>query len=94
MGKRLARVKTFTFLIHVNLNYPDLNFHLLGEGATHLTSFLCPTSVSKLMNATKILKFEKEDASNGFYTMELFFLSPDFSSEHSEIFPTIFYMPC
>ena len=54
--------------------------------------FLCPVRISRIMNA-KISKFEREDKSNGIPLLhhDFFFLSREFSYEHSERFLTIFF---
>ena len=61
--------------------------------------FLSPVIICRIMNANnnknKNSKFEKEAKSHEtqFYTIELlFFLSLDVSYEHSEVFPTIFFL--
>ena len=55
--------------------------------------FVCPVSISRIMNAKKISKFEREVKSNGNTLLPhtFFFLSLDCSYEHSERFPTIFF---
>ena len=58
--------------------------------------FIMPVNISRLMKKKKKKKSrnsrEKTQAmETHFYTINLFFLSPDIFYEHSEIFPTIFY---
>ena len=55
--------------------------------------FVCPVSISRIMNAKKNSKFEREVKSNGntLLSHTFFFLSLDCSYEHSERFPTIFF---
>ena len=56
--------------------------------------FLCLLSISRIMNAKKNSKFEREDKSNGNTLVPhtfFFFLSLDCSYEHSERFPTFFF---
>ena len=55
--------------------------------------FLCPVSISRIINAKKNSKFERADKTNGKPLLHhgfCFFLSLDFSYEHSERLPTIF----
>ena len=54
--------------------------------------FLCPFSISRIMNAKKISKLDREVKSNGNTRVAhrfFFSLSLDFSYEHLERFPTI-----
>ena len=57
------------------------------------TFFLCCVRISRIMNAKKISKFEREDERNEIPLLQhaiFFFLSREFSCEHSQRFLPIF----
>ena len=58
--------------------------------------FLCPVSISRIMNAKKNLEIREGSQEQWKHTSKpwnYFFLSLNFPHKHSEIFPTIFFMP-